>query len=221
VLAALTFERAALAGQLRFELRDKLCALRAAYAERQGDARALHELAAAAAGSLFHLLRGLLRLVPVKADVNAVAAMGDMARHLGLELRTLQALHRLRQGETRLNLAGLTALFGEVFLLLDRAARKADALAAPPPKPKAKPKAKPTPPPPAVEETAQATPTAEAVPETPATSQGATGGLSAIEPPTGTGGQTASGTPEEAAPQVPTPEPVPALEQTPPAEEAS
>jgi hypothetical protein len=193
LLARLTFEREALATQLRFELRDKLLALRAGCQAQAGRRAGLLALAETSFGSVLALLRAAARLAGAKPDRNPVDTLGDAARRLGLDLRTLQALYQVRQGQLRPRLAAFTALLTDYFALLETAISRADAFV-PAPKPDE---------PPARPEKASAKPAEpEAEPEPKPATDGAA--EPTVDPP--------------AEPQAPEPQATPAVEAQAPAE---
>jgi predicted nucleotidyltransferase len=97
-IADLEFELSALWHQLTFELRDKLLGLRQVQVSGQRPKPA-DAFSRRVATSLLHLLRAALRLYGRPAAQNRVAAIGDVARHLKLDLPTLQRFHSACYGD--------------------------------------------------------------------------------------------------------------------------
>lgn len=110
-----------LARQLRFELRDKLHRLRAAYVQQAGRPAVLEATARHSFGSILHLLRGALRLYGRDAALHPVQALGEVARTMQLNLDLLRHLFTLRYEDERLARGRIDGLFGDYLALVETA----------------------------------------------------------------------------------------------------
>lgn len=123
----LEFTHAALWRQLTTELRDKLLGLRQlrlnGHAPKPPEAFSRRMLT-----SLLHLFRAALRLYGRPADQNRVAAIGDVARYLKLDLGTLQRWHAACYGDDPRLLRDVDRLLTDGHALLTAALVKLDAL---------------------------------------------------------------------------------------------
>jgi len=126
-IAALEFSHEALWRQLTFELRDKLLGLRQLQVSGQRP-RPPEVFGRRVATSLLHLFRAALRLYGRPADQNRVAAIGDVARFLGLDLAALQRFHSACYGDDARSLRDLERIIADGQALLTAALGKLAAL---------------------------------------------------------------------------------------------